>query len=108
MAIRLKRNFKRFYFKSFYFKRILKSKIKRYNRFLKLHDRYGSATKRLYNFKNLKKGRVRVKKLRLTKFKRVLFIKKLYARGYKRRYLLAYIRRRMESLRVKKFLSRYR
>jgi len=108
MAIRLKRNFKRFYFKSFYFKRILKSKIKRYNRFLKLHDRYGSATKRSCNFKNLKKGRVRVKKLRLTKFKRVLFIKKLYKLGYKRRYFFNYLRRRIECIRLKKFLFKYR
>lgn len=104
MAIRLKRNFKRFYFKSFYFKRILKSKIKSYNNFLKL---YRSATANSYGSKRLKK-RVRVKKLRLTYYRRVLFIKKLYKLGYKRRYFFSYLRRKIEFIRLKKFLIKYR
>jgi hypothetical protein len=110
MAIRLKRNFKRFYFK-----KLLKKKIKSYNNFIKLlhrkkNNKKVTVSKRNVKFKKRKFKKVRKvrRKLRFTRTKKLLFIKKLYARGYKRRYLLAYIRRRMESLRVKKFLSRYR
>jgi len=110
MAIRLKRNFKRFYFK-----KLLKKKIKSYNNFIKLlhrkkNNKKVTVSKRNVKFKKRKFKKVRKvrRKLRFTRTKKLLFIKKLSARGYKRRYLLAYIRRRMESLRVKKFLSRYR
>lgn len=112
MAIRLKRNFRRFYFK-----RILKSKIRNYNNFLKLLHRKKKnkriVSKRIVSKRNIKFKRKfkkvrKVKKLRFTPARKLRFIKKLYARGYKKRYLLAYIRRRLESLRVKKFLSRYR
>ena len=106
MAIRLKKNFKRFYFKSFYFKRIVKSKIRGYNNFLKLYKSIvpnSTIPKRL-----VKKGRVRVKKLRLTRSRRVLFVNKLYRLGYKKRYFFSYLRCRVEFIRLKKFLVKYR
>ncbi len=109
MAIRLRRNFKRFYFK-----KLLRSRIRNYNNFLRLLHRKKNnkkivvSKKRNIRIRRKFKKMRRVRRLRFTKVKKLLFIKKLYARGYKRRYLLAYIRRRMESLRVKKFLSRYR
>jgi len=107
MGIRLKKNFKRFYFKSFYFKRILKSKIKRYNSFLKLYNSAKSLSQHSFRRRN-KKGKFRVKKLRLGKFKRALFVKRLYKLGYKKRYFFCYLRQRIESIRLKKFLVKYR
>lgn len=103
MAIRLKKNFKRFYFKSFYFKRVLKSKIKRYNNFLKLRSK--SLTRLRKRGRN---GKFRVKKLRLNKKQRVSFVKKLYKLGYKKRHFFYYLRQRVESIRLKKFLVKYR
>jgi hypothetical protein len=103
MAIRLKKNFKRFYYKSFYFKRILKSKIKRYNSFLKLRGKSLIRLRRLD-----KKGRPRIKKLRLNKKQRILFVKRLYKLGYKKRHFFCYLRQRIESIRLKKFLVKYR
>lgn len=103
MAIRLKKNFKRFYFKSFYFKRILKSKIKRYNSFLNLRNR--SLISLTVRNKN---GKRRIKKLRLNKKQRFIFVKKLYKLGYKKRYFFCYLRQRIESIRLKKFLVKYR
>jgi hypothetical protein len=111
MAIRLKKNFKRFYFKSFYFKRILKSKIKRYNSFLKLRDsiKKNNIKQASYNLRRRnKKGKLKVKKLRLNKIQRVLFVKKLYKLGYKKRHFFCYLRQRIESIRLKKFLVKYR
>ena len=102
MAIRPKKNFKRFYFKSFYFKKILKLKIKRYNNFLKLHSRS------LLKLKRNKIGKRRIKKLRLNKKQRIMFVKKLYRLGYKKRYFFSYLRQRVESIRLKKFLVKYR
>lgn len=102
MAIRPKKNFKRFYFKSFYFKKILKSKIKRYNGFLKLRSRP------LLKLKRNKSGKRRIKKLRLNKKQRIMFVKKLYRFGYKKRYFFSYLRQRVESIRLKKFLVKYR
>lgn len=110
MAIRLKKNFKRFYFKSFYFRRILKSKIKRYNSFLKLYNTTKNSTKKIsFNLrKRSKSGKLRVKKLRLNKIQRVFFVKKLYKLGYKKRYFFCYLRQRIEVIRLKKFLVKYR
>ena len=103
MVIRLKKNFKRFYFKSFYFKRILKLKIKRYNSFLKLRGKSLLRVKR-----RNKNGKLRIKKLRLNKKQRILFVKKLYKLGYKKRHFFCYLRQRVESIRLKKFLVKYR
>lgn len=111
MAIRLKKNFKRFYLKSFYFKRILKLKIKRYNRFTKLYNiAKNSSIKRSFSLKRRrgKKGKLRVKKLRFSKIQKIFFIKKLYKLSYKKRYFFRYLRQRVETIRLKKFLVKYR
>jgi len=105
MAIRLKRNFKRFYYKNFYFTRILKSKIKQYKKFLKV---YKSTKATHFLRKRNKKGKFKVKKLRLNKTRRALFVKRLYKLGYKKRYFFYYLRQRVESIRLKKFLVKYR
>ncbi len=105
MVIRLKKNFKRFYYKNFYFTRVLKSKIKHYKKFLKFY-KSGKNTHILR--RRNKKGKFRVKKLRLNKKQRILFIKKLYRLGYKKRYFFYYLRQRVESIRLKKFLVKYR
>ena len=105
MAIRLKKNFKRFYYRNFYFTRILKSKIKHYKKFLKL---YKNAKNTDFLRKRNKKGKFKVKKLRLNKVKRAIFVKRLYKSGYKKRYFFYYLRQRIESIRLKKFLVKYR
>jgi hypothetical protein len=105
MAIRLKKNFKRFYYKNFYFTRVLKSKIKHYKKFLKF---YNSAKSTQVLRRRDKKGKFKVKRLRLTKLQRALFVKKLYKLGYKKRYFFYYLRQRIESIRLKKFLVKYR
>jgi len=105
MAIRLKKNFKRFYYKNFYFTRVLKSKIKHYKKFLKFYKN----TKNTHTLRRRdKKGKFKVKKLRLNKTQRVLFVKKLYRLGYKKRYFFYYLRQKVESIRLKKFLVKYR
>ncbi len=105
MAIRLKKNFKRFYYKNFYFTRVLKSKIKHYKKFLKL---YKSAKNTQILRKRDKRGKFKVKKLRLNKTQRILFVKKLYRLGYKKKYFFFFLRQRVESIRLKKFLVKYR
>jgi hypothetical protein len=105
MAIRLKKNFKRFYYKNFYFTRILKSKIKQYKKFLKV---YKSAKPTHFLRKRNKKGKFKIKKLRLNKVQRVLFVRKLYKLGYKKKYFFYYLRQRVESFILKKFLVKYR
>jgi hypothetical protein len=105
MAIRPKKNFKRFYYKNFYFTRVLKSKIKHYKKFLKFYKN----TKNTHTLRRRdKKGKLKVKKLRLNKTQRVLFVKKLYRLGYKKRYFFYYLRQKVESIRLKKFLVKYR
>jgi hypothetical protein len=107
MAIRLRKNFRRFYYKRF-----LRSKIKKFNIFLAHRKKLAlRPVKRLKINKRggrrLKKNKVR-RKLYLSKFHRILFIKHLYRTGYKKRYLFYYLRSTIDSIRVKSVLSKYK
>src|SRR3989344_2417099 len=77
----------------------------RYKKFLKLYK--SDKNTHILRRRN-KKGKFRVKKLRLNKTQRILFVKKLYRLGYKKRYFFYYLRQKVESIRLKKFLVKYR
>lgn len=101
MAIRLRKNFK-----VFYRRRLWKQKIKNYKNFLK---KYRSG------FYNLKKKKLKLKrkkkylkrKIISFKWKRRL-LKRLYFRGYKKRFFFSYLKMRMESIRLKNYLFKFR
>ena len=91
MAIRLKRNFKRFYFKRF----IFKLKIKNYNKFL---SRYRAQ---------LAIKPKRRKKKFLSSLKYAELVKGLYKKGYKKRYFFSYLLKRVEFIRIRKSMSKF-
>lgn len=97
MAIRLRKNFRRFYLR-----RLLKSKIRRFNKFLAI-----------YNKKKNKKLTFRIKKRkirrrRLTLYTRSILIQRLYVSGYRKRYFFKYLKGRLEFIRLKKFISKHK
>jgi len=97
MAIRLRKNFRRFYLR-----RLLKSKIRRFNKFLAI-----------YNKKKNKKLTFRIKKRkirrrRLTLYTRSILIQRLYVSGYRKRYFFRYLKGRLEFIRLKKFISKHK
>jgi len=101
MAIRLRKNFK-----AFYRKRLLEQRIKNYRNFLK---KYRSG------FYNLKKKKLKLKrKKKYLKRKVISFkskrrlLKRLYFRGYKKRFFFSYLKMRMESIRLKNYLFKFR
>lgn len=91
MAIRLRKSFKRFYFKRF----IFKLKIKNYNKFLL---RYRASLP------------IRIKKKKkknLPFFKHKQLVERLYKRGYKKRYFFSYLFKRVEFIRIRKSISKF-
>lgn len=96
MAIRLKKNFRRFYLR-----RLLKSKVRKFNKFLAL-----------YNKRKNKKLRFRlnrkIRRRRLTLYTRGVLVQRLYIRGYRKRYVFKYLKGRLEFIRLKKFISKHK
>lgn len=105
MAIQLRRNFKRFYFKKFY-----KEKIKNYKKFLKKYNLGFYSLKRKKRRLKLKKkyskGRLKRKLITKKYYRRLL--RRLYFRAYRRRYFFKYLKLRVESIRLKRYLSKFK
>jgi hypothetical protein len=110
MVIRLRKNFRRFYYKRF-----LRSKIKKFNIFLAHRKKVTPQTSKKVQISRIGKRRVRKLKRNktkrrsyLSKFYRISLIKDLYRRGYKKRYFFYYLRSTIDSIRIKKVLSKYK
>jgi hypothetical protein len=101
MAIRLRKNFK-----LFYRRKLWKQKIKNYKDFLK---KYSSG------FYNLKKKKLKLKRRRKHIKRRIIsfkwksrLLRRLYFKGYKKRFFFSYLKRRVESIRLKNYLFKFR
>jgi hypothetical protein len=105
MAIQLRRNFRRFYFKRFY-----KEKIKNYKNFLKKYKlgfyNLKRKKKKLRFKKKLLKRNLKRRVITFRSYKRLL--RRLYIRGYKKRFFFQYLKLRVESIRLKKYLSKFK
>ncbi len=104
MAIRLKKNFKRFYYRKLY-----REKVKKYKIFLKKY-KLG-----FYNLKRLKKKKLKFRKrkkhlkirvVRLKFYRRLL--RRLYFYGYRRKFFFSYLKLRVETMRLRNYLSKFR
>jgi hypothetical protein len=102
MAIQLRKNFKRFYRKKFY-----KRRIKNYRNFLKRYRLGFYNLKRKKKLKLKKKGKNLKKRIINFKFYKRL-LRRLYARGYKKKFFFLCLRSRVESIRLKNYLSKFR
>jgi hypothetical protein len=104
MAIRLRKNFKRFYYR----RRFLRQKIKNFRNFLKKY-------KAGFYKRKIKKKKLKIRSARRRSRRRILnfksyrrLLRKIYSRAYKKRFFFSYLKLRVESFRLKNYLSKFK